>query len=130
MHPLSQYYSGGADSALAQFGLEKVALMSQTEREAFMAAHRAKPKGLAAVGGAGVATASPAPAMPSVGGPGMDPRFAGRGINMETNPFVARQNMASRGITPTGGQTPAAAGPVALHPGMNVVGHLLLPWPE
>lgn len=49
MHPLEQYYAGGQAEALEVFGLEKVAIMSPAEREAFMAARKQRPTGLAAI---------------------------------------------------------------------------------
>jgi hypothetical protein len=137
MHPLERHYVGGIDEALTSFGMNKEAL-SPEEKAKMLAAYRARPKGMAAVTGAagpaaglGHAPGSVTPgAAPPVGGPGMDPRFAGRGISLETPPVVAEKNRAMRGMSLYGKQLPAEGGPVALHPGMNVVGHLMLPWPE
>jgi hypothetical protein len=69
MHPLEQYYAGGRTEALETFGLEKVAIMSPKEREAFMAARKGRPTGLAAIQslsqGAPAAAAVPQPPGPA-----------------------------------------------------------------
>lgn len=125
-----QYYEGGAASALTAFGLTKVAVSGLPPLPP-------RKTGLERVIGAGGPSAGLGQhpgqvpgAPPAVGGPGMDPRFAGRGIPLETAPVAAEKNLAMRGMSLFGKQLPAARGPVPLHPGMNVVGHLLLPWPE
>jgi len=56
MHPLEQHFVGGIDSALESFGMSKEAL-SPEQKAQMLAAHRARPKGMAAVTGA----AGPAP---------------------------------------------------------------------
>lgn len=65
MHPLERYFVGGVDEALTSFGMSKEAL-SPEEKAKMLAAYRARPKGLAAVPGAGGA-------IPPAGRPSMAP---------------------------------------------------------
>lgn len=104
MHPLQLHYAGGRDYALASFGLEKIAVMSPEQREAFMRERASRPKGLAAVQGASgdaelaqmKPSAGPTPislgAAPTApmemqqgfgGGPGMAAGFGGGGLPVD-----------------------------------------------
>ena len=65
----------GQEDALSSFGLEKMAMMTPAQKAQLLAQSRARPKGLAAVQGAG------APPAPAVAPPGRTPLEGSPGIS-------------------------------------------------
>ena len=129
MHPLEQHYFGGRDFALASFGLEKVAIMSPAQQQAFIAAHRAKPTGLAAVQAQGQAVSPvgkpgiPLPAAPGApmqvdqglgGGPGMATGFGSSAIPLDAPLMYGEASLK--------GQQPSRKLPTSMMGGSSISG--------
>lgn len=129
MHPLEQHYFGGRDFVLVSFGLEKVALMSPAQQQAFIAAHRAKPTGLAAVQAQGQAASPlvrpeiPLPAAPGGpmqvergfgGGPGTAAGFGSGGLPVEAPQMYGEASLK--------GQQPSRKLPTSMTGGASIPG--------